>query len=182
MNNEVIIMAVERSVYNEKVINAIDGEKGIKIQKRGNVRNLDTFISSINCYSDLDNILDGNKRPSDLDCYFERKGNMLNIEMKMKESTINKGQLITFANGALIGYMTTLIVIGKDLLSPEKIIVIYPNKITDEVKVINDASLEDLKNIINNWYRYADNNPVLKEMWNVSNIYNLENKIKSKLN
>lgn len=182
MEEEIVITAFKKTEDNQRIFNLITGEKGYKIQKRGNVRNLDAFISSVNCYSELDNLLGGNKRPSDLDCYYERNGNILNIEMKLTESAINRGQLITFANGALIGYMTTLIVIGKDLLNPEKIIVIYPNKISNEPRVINNASLNDLKNIINNWYKYADLNPVLNEMWNVGNIFNLENKIKAKLN
>lgn len=179
MNREVIIMAVDKNDVNIDLINQMTGDKGLKIQKRGNIKSLDNFISGINCYSDLDNILDGAKRPSDLDCYYERKGNMLNIEMKMCEGAINTGQLITFANASLIGYMTTFICIGKDLLNPKKIIVIYPSKLNREPDIFEDANVELLKRLIENWYNYADNNPMIEGvMWNTNNI----NLFKHKLN
>ena len=90
--------------------------------------------------------------PSNLDMVLERKGKFLVGEWKRPSESISRGQEILLQNLSSIGFIVLVIEGNTDEQMIVNRIQILTNAGLDDV----GESVEDLKNIIRNWYEWAD--------------------------
>ena len=92
-------------------------------------------------------------KPTDIDGLVERKGKFLFIETKRNGVAIPTGQEIMY-NGLINTGAFTVLVIWGDNGDPKRI-----RLITSKVqKIYENTNLDQLRDIVSQWYEYADNN------------------------
>lgn len=92
--------------------------------------------------------------PTDIDGFVERNGKFLTIETKSPGVEVKTGQMITFKHLIGLGCFTVLIVWG-ERNNPERM-TLMTSKATIEYE---NASVEKLRWVVSEWFRYADQTP-----------------------
>jgi hypothetical protein len=103
----------------------------------------------------LDDCFSHHIRVTDLDGFVERNGHLLVLETKSPGASIPIGQQRMIAAMHASGSITIFIIWGQPQ-RPEQIEVYHPVK---GRKVVDPATIDDLKSLVRGWYRYANNEP-----------------------
>lgn len=103
----------------------------------------------------LDDCFANNIRVTDIDGFVERNGHYLVIETKSPGVLIPVGQRRMFQWMQYSGSITVIIVWGRPQ-SPYSIEINHPIKGT---RIVEPASITDLKEIVRGWFRYANTEP-----------------------
>ena len=117
------------------------------------IHDLDKFIAAIQDWAILDGCFGTSKiKPSDIDGFVERNGVCLFLEAKGPEAFLTAGQAIAFTALARQGN-TVVIFWGKDR-DVHKMRVIT----ADDPGTVKAATLQDLRNVVADWYNKASSN------------------------
>jgi hypothetical protein len=117
------------------------------------IENDEAYLASLWDWACLDGCFGGTMiKPSDVDGRVERNGKVLEIETKLPGVSIPMGQEIMMTTLVQVYGFTEMIVWGHPG-KPEKIELRTPH-IT---KVYENTSLDTLRGIVKQWFRWADN-------------------------
>jgi len=128
----------------------------------------DTFLNSpaagfdgLFDWSWTDGCFGGGKiTPMDFDGVIERKGNFLLFETKGVGVPIPKGQMYTFKSAYDLGCFTVFFIEGKE--KPESVKLWCQEGFKDGLVMDSHKPVTDinrLKDIVSDWYKYADSHP-----------------------
>lgn len=117
------------------------------------IENPDAYLASLWDWACLDGCFGESKiKPSDVDGRVERNGKILEIETKLPGVTVPMGQEIMIETLVQVYGFTEIIVWGHPG-RPEKIELRTPHT----TRVYENTSLDKLREIVNKWYEWADN-------------------------
>jgi len=108
-------------------------------------------------FGDFEGMVESNPKllPSDLDMIIERKGKFFVGEWKRQGENLSQGQEILLKTLAKQQQFTVCVIIGNTDIKTVINSVLCISKSGEYRKI--GASLDDLKEFINQWYEWADN-------------------------